>query len=117
MSWIEVGHVNDMPVGLPKFVTVGKREIGVVTYQGSYYAVLNFCPHAGAPMCFGEIQQPVVSDGPGEPARRNMDSPVIRCPWHRWEFDLKTGQSLCPIREKIRTYPVEVREGVIWIDA
>ena len=37
---------------------------------------------------------------------------MLRCPWHGWEFDIKTGQSWChPDSVKARSYPVEVVPG------
>ena len=94
----------------------GKREIGVYRQQGRLYAVLNYCPHAGAPICSGELDYPVSADVPGGMAERDLDRPIVRCPWHHWEFDLQTGKSLCPIAPRIKTYPVREEEGRIWID-
>ncbi len=35
-----------------------------------------------------------------------------RCPWHGWEFDIRTGQSYCdPKRFRARAYPVKVEPG------
>jgi 3-phenylpropionate/trans-cinnamate dioxygenase ferredoxin subunit len=37
---------------------------------------------------------------------------MLRCPWHGWEFDIRTGQSWChPESVKARTYKVEVVPG------
>jgi 3-phenylpropionate/trans-cinnamate dioxygenase ferredoxin subunit len=34
---------------------------------------------------------------------------ILRCPWHGWEFDVKTGQSwFDPVQTRVRAYPVTV---------
>ena len=40
---------------------------------------------------------------------------LITCNWHNWKFDLKSGRNLYD-GEGLRTYPVEIRNGEIWID-
>jgi nitrite reductase/ring-hydroxylating ferredoxin subunit len=43
-------------------------------------------------------------------------NPIVQCPWHGWEFDLATGVALYGITVgRIRTYPVEVRGGVVYV--
>jgi 3-phenylpropionate/trans-cinnamate dioxygenase ferredoxin subunit len=38
---------------------------------------------------------------------------IIRCPWHGWEFDIRTGQSYCDPKcfRASRAYPVNVEPG------
>ncbi len=37
---------------------------------------------------------------------------MLRCPWHGWEYDIRTGQSWCePESVKARTYDVAVEPG------
>jgi len=37
---------------------------------------------------------------------------LLRCPWHGWEFDIKTGQSWCePAKVRARAYPTEIADG------
>ena len=51
------------------------------------------------------------ADRPGE-YRLERHGEMLRCPWHGWEFDIKTGQSWChPESVKARTYQVEVVPG------
>jgi nitrite reductase/ring-hydroxylating ferredoxin subunit len=95
-------------------VQVGGKEIGLFQRDGRYYAVLNYCPHAGAPICRGRVSGAVISQAPGQ-ADYDVENPVIRCPWHHWEFDLRSGASLCPIPSRLRTYEVRIEDGCIYI--
>ena len=110
--------IEELSDGGPKITTVAGKEIGVFRQGDAYYAVLNYCPHFGAPVCRGKIfagcvTAPSIPGGaPGFDAGRH----VLRCPWHHWEFDLATGQALAPVRQRLKTYPVRVQDGRVWID-
>jgi len=83
-----------------KIVTVNGREIGLFNVGGAYFALLNRCPHAGASLCHGQVMGLAMSDDPGT-YRIDRPGGMIRCPWHGWEFDIRTGQSWVD-PEKIR---------------
>ncbi len=92
-------------------VTVAGREIGIFNLNGEYFALANRCPHAGGPLCRGKIVALVQSDGPGS-YRLARHREFLRCPWHGWEFDIRTGQSWCdPQRLRTRKYAVSVEPG------
>jgi len=116
MAWKVQFQSQELPEGGRLFFREGKREIAVIRHQGRLYAVLNFCPHAGAPICRGRIDHPVYVDGPGGVGYREDAKPTLRCPWHHWEFDLDTGKSLCAGGSRIKTYPVREEEEQIWVD-
>ncbi len=53
----------------------------------------------------------MTSDGPGQ-YRLERKGEILRCPWHGWEFDIRSGQSWCdPKRIRTRSYQVGVKEG------
>ena len=98
----------EIPPGARKIVEVAGRSIGVFNIGGSFYALRNRCPHQGGPLCAGRLSGLVVSTGPGE-LEYLRDGEILRCPWHGWEFDVKTGLSwIDPERLRVRTYPVTV---------
>ncbi|MBC8102426.1 MAG: Rieske (2Fe-2S) protein [Cytophagales bacterium] len=105
--WQPVAEVGEVAPGEPKIVSVNGKEIGIFCEGGRYFAVLNFCPHFGAPICRGKVFGAVTATEPGK-LSYDPDRLVLRCPWHRWEFDLETGQALTPIRQRLKTYPVQV---------
>jgi 3-phenylpropionate/trans-cinnamate dioxygenase ferredoxin subunit len=111
MSRHIVATVAEIPPGTHKLVEVSGRQIGVFNVKGEFFALLNRCPHGGAELCKGAVVGLVQPQGVGEYAiARNGE--FLRCPWHGWEFDIRTGQSYCdPGRLKIRKYDVAVQHG------
>jgi nitrite reductase/ring-hydroxylating ferredoxin subunit len=106
-----VAAVGEIAPGTCRIVTAAGRQIGVYNVHGEYYALINRCPHEGAALCTGPILPEFKSDRPGE-YRLTRHGEMLRCPWHGWEFDIKTGQSWChPDSVKARTYQVEVIAG------
>jgi 3-phenylpropionate/trans-cinnamate dioxygenase ferredoxin subunit len=106
-----VAATNEIAPGGVKIVAVAGREIGVFNVDGAFYALINRCPHEGAALCRGRIVGRFESKRPGE-YRLTQHGQMLRCPWHGWEFDIRTGQSWChPESVKARTYEVTVVPG------
>jgi nitrite reductase/ring-hydroxylating ferredoxin subunit len=106
-----VGAVDDIPPGSRKVILVNGREIGVFNVNGEFFAVLNRCPHQGGPLCSGRQTGFLVAPTPGD-YQLSRPGEVIRCPWHGWEFDLRSGQSWCePSKVRVRSYDVSVESG------
>lgn len=111
MARYVVAKVGDIPNGEHIVVDAGGLSIGVFHIDGVFYGLLNRCPHRGAQMCSGTIVTGLASDRPGE-YLREPGRWLIECPWHGWEFDIKTGRSyLDPKRSRVRSYPVDVKSG------
>lgn len=106
-----VAKVGEIAPGTAKLVAVAGRELGIFNLDGTYYALLSKCPHEGASLCKGKIVHRVESDEPGK-YRVVADSAMIRCPWHGWQYDIRTGQSWCdPDNISLRKYAVSVEPG------
>jgi 3-phenylpropionate/trans-cinnamate dioxygenase ferredoxin subunit len=106
-----VARVSEIAPGSRKIVEIAGRSIGVFNVGGQFYALRNRCPHQGGPLCHGRLAGSVVSTKPGE-YEYIRDGEILRCPWHGWEFDIKTGQSwFDPAGTRVRTYAVTVEPG------
>lgn len=106
-----VATVDQIPPGARMLVTVQGREIGVFNIRGEYFAIGNRCPHNGASLCKGRIVGLVEAAEPGSYQFSRVGE-LLRCPWHGWEFDLRTGKSWCePDRTKVRSYDLKVEQG------
>ena len=101
-----VARAADIPVGGRKLVTIDGRGVVVFNLKGQFYALSDTCPHKGGSLSNGIISGLVESDGPGD-YRHSRQGEIIRCPWHQWEFDIKTGRSWCdPRRLRLMKYDV-----------
>ncbi len=102
LKWYLVADTHELPDGRVKTVTAGKHALALTHIDGEYTAMDNRCPHQGGPLGEGSIE--IGSDG----------QCWLRCPWHGWDFDPKTGISPGGHDDTGQTlYPVEVRgEGI-----
>jgi nitrite reductase/ring-hydroxylating ferredoxin subunit len=106
-----VAQADDVPPGTRKRFTVEGRFIALFNVDGEYFAALDRCPHRGGSFCEGRQTGLVESTEPGVYAYTRQGE-IIRCPWHGWEFDLRTGRSKCaPKQWRARTFPVAIASG------
>ena len=115
-AFVAVARVGDVPLGRAMTAIVDGREIAIFHTAGGFFALDNTCPHQGAPLCRGEIVSRLVAPTPGE-YRLTRSGEMIRCPWHCWEFDIRTGQSLCdPKSVQARAFDVAVEQGTALVE-
>ncbi len=106
-----VGTVDELLPGTRKIVELEGRSVGVFNVNGEYFALLNRCPHQAGPLCKGNIHGFL---RPGAVGEYDYSRPgeIVRCPWHGWEFDVRTGQSwFDPKAVRVRRYEVTVEPG------
>jgi nitrite reductase/ring-hydroxylating ferredoxin subunit len=82
-----------------KVVRRAGKQILLIATEGRVFAIANRCPHEGYPLSEGTL-------GP---------NCLLTCNWHNWKFDLVSGEALVG-RDPVRRYPVELRDGEIFID-
>lgn len=107
-----VGRVEDLPPGSVRVVPFGRWGIGVFNCGGTFHALNNFCPHAGAPVCRGTITGTTRAVGPYELVWER-EGEILRCPWHGWEFSIATGTTVVGPDRSIKRFPVRVDDGRI----
>jgi 3-phenylpropionate/trans-cinnamate dioxygenase ferredoxin subunit len=111
MARYVVATTTEIPPGGRKIVEVAGRSIGIFNLDGEFVALRNRCPHQGGPLCEGGLSGLLEATVPGEYCY-SRPGEMLRCPWHGWEFDLRTGQSwFDPERMRVRRYPVSVEAG------
>ena len=91
-DFVTVAKVGDIPDGEGRAYEVGGRMLAVFRQGETYTAIDDICPHAGASLASGYVE-----DG------------AVNCPWHAWRFCVRDGTWLDNPRAKIRQECFEVR--------
>ena len=106
-----VARASELPPGARKLVQLNGRGVVVFNIKGEFFALSDQCPHKGASLSGGKLTGLVESDGPGDYTYSRAGE-IVRCPWHGWEFDIRTGRSWCdPRRMRLMQFNVTVEPG------
>ena len=106
---------SEIPPGARKLVTVAGRSIGIFNVNGVFCAMRNACIHNQGPVCLGHVGGTYLPSEPDE-YRPGLEGQVLRCPWHGWEFDIKTGSNLIDPSLRLRTYSITITDGDVVVD-
>jgi len=98
-DFTRVAQVVEVVEGKPKAVRVKGRSVALFNVDGRIYATDNQCPHMGYPLTRGAIRHG-----------------VLTCDWHGWSFDLEGGGCFVGGCDDLATFPVEIRDGDIWLN-
>jgi nitrite reductase/ring-hydroxylating ferredoxin subunit len=98
-DFTKVATLPDVIEGKPKAVRVKGHSIALFNVDGRIHATDNQCPHQGYPLTRGAIRHG-----------------VLTCDWHGWSFDLEGGGCFVGGCDDLTTFPVEIRDGEIWLD-
>lgn len=98
-NFVKVADLKDVQESTPKAVKVEGRSIALFQHQGNIYATDNQCPHMGYPLTRGRVR-----------------NGVLTCDWHGWSYDMRGGGCFTGGCDDLDTFPVEVRDGAIFID-
>lgn len=73
--WIHIADLNDCPPGACLELVAEDRMVALFNVEGTFYALDGVCPHQGGPLGKG-----------------SLSGAVVTCPWHGWQFDVRTGK-------------------------
>lgn len=96
-AWVKVGPPSDMIEGRAKITLLANGDrIAVFLLDGKLLAIANACAHQNGPLGEGKI----------------LDC-LVTCPWHGFQYDVRSGQSPAPYTEKVPTYRIRIHNGVV----
>ena len=100
-DWIAIGSASAVPpLGSRRVVTPAGAVAIFRTADDSYFAISDNCPHRGGPLSEGIVH-----------------GSAVTCPLHNWVIDLSTGKALGADEGCVRTYPLKVEAGTLYLAA
>jgi 3-phenylpropionate/trans-cinnamate dioxygenase ferredoxin subunit len=112
MAFQKLASLDEVPAGRTKFVCVDDMPVILANWEGRIYDLYGLCPHQNNP-----LEGAILWDD------------LIDCPYHHFQYDVQTGKNYFPenvypkdyskLQEQLRplrTYPVELRDGEVWVD-
>lgn len=90
-QFVKVASLSELAAGTGRAVEVQGKSIALFNVNGKVYATDNTCLHQGGPLGEGTLEDDVVT-----------------CPWHMWQYNVRTGENLEDSMLKVDTYPVRV---------
>jgi nitrite reductase/ring-hydroxylating ferredoxin subunit len=113
------GGLDLFTEGGRRLLKCGDAEIGIFMIDGELLAWHNECAHRGGPVCQGRIMkrvmEPVGSDGTVRTLDYHHSDIHLICPWHGYEFNIKSGEHPGHAALKLRKANVTVRNGEVYV--
>lgn len=102
--------LDDAPgPGEIRMIDLGRHRVGVIRVGDAFHALADRCPHRGAPLCSSGRAVRGITLRDGHP-QQEPEALAIRCPWHKWDFDIASGRCLVEPRMQVRRYQVTVED-------
>ena len=114
-----IAREDEIPEGERIIVQVEGREIAVFNINGEVFAYTNWCLHQGGPICEGALTGTSKETFDRETLTNEFswgrEGEILNCPWHGWEYDVRTGECLSRSNRDLHSYPVTVKDGDVVI--
>ena len=95
-DYAEVANADDIQEGCGRIFSFKGQEVAIFNIGGEFFAVQNTCLHMGGPLGEGFL-----------------DGDTVTCPWHSWEYNVKTGQHKLNPANKLKTFKVRLEGSKI----
>jgi nitrite reductase/ring-hydroxylating ferredoxin subunit len=89
--FVKLASLDELPPGGMKEAEIDGRIIGIFNVDGVVSAIDGLCPHQGGPLAEG-----------------TLEGTIVTCPWHGWQFDVRTGQTLLGAKTRQTVYQVRL---------
>ena len=119
MSEQFVCKASEFKDGERQIIRLGEAEIGVFRHEGEFYAYSNYCLHQGGPACEGlmiaRVEERLREDKTSMGLFFSETDMNFVCPWHGYEYDMKTGECVSDRRLKLRSYKIVEKGDEVYV--
>jgi len=114
-----VGKASEFKDGDRRIVFMRNTEVGVFREAGQYYAYSNYCVHQGGPACEGltihKVEEKILPDKTSRGLYFSDNELHFVCPWHGYEYDMKTGECTADRKLRLKKYDVVTKGDDIYV--
>jgi nitrite reductase (NADH) small subunit len=97
-QWVAIARIEQCPPGQALELVAGDRIVALYNVDGEFFALDGVCPHQGGPL-----------------GRGCLSGAIVTCPWHGWQFDVRTGQHQLSRTLKQPQFELRVEQGQVLI--
>lgn len=97
--WHRLISIADCPPGTAQEHVVADRIVALFNVEGEFFALDGICPHQGGPLGKGSLA-----------------GCIVTCPWHGFQFDVRTGQHLTSKTLVHPRFPVKIEGEEVFVD-
>jgi nitrite reductase/ring-hydroxylating ferredoxin subunit len=98
-NWVRIATCDECPPGAAREYVAEGRIVALFNVDGAWHALDGVCPHQGGPLGQG-----------------TLEGCVVTCPWHGWQFDVRTGQHQINRQLAQPRFDVRVEEGWVLVN-
>ena len=102
MAFVKVCSLSELPNNSQKIVPLGPHKIALFHFNNEISAIANACLHKAGPLGLGLVEN-------------KYDGLYVTCPWHGWEYNIKTGSAPPGYKDQQAVYEVKVEGDDILI--
>ena len=99
MAWVFAAKAEEIPDRAGRSIDLGTVRIALFRKGKSFYALRDQCPHRGGPLGEGQLT-----------------GDLVMCPWHAWEFNIKSGACEGMKGVKQDTFPTKLDRGEVFVN-
>lgn len=98
-QWVAIARVDECPPGEALERVAGERIVALYNVEGTFFALDGVCPHQGGPL-----------------GRGCLSGAIVTCPWHGWQFDVRSGQHQLSRALQQPRFEVRVEDGLVLVN-